>query len=179
MSASCPRCGKTFAGPSIGTHSTKCGVQWQELYWQKVDKAGAGGCWLWTGALEGKGYGHFRAGRTDRRAHHVALELAGVTVPKGLEGMHTCDVRNCVNPAHLQIGTHEQNMADMAAKGRQARGVMTKRNKLTEEQALYVKAHYRKTAARKGNGSVIAKELGVSPSAVYAIGRGDAWTHLK
>jgi hypothetical protein len=57
-------------------------------------------------------------------AHHVALELAGRVAPVRARGeivMHTCDVPACVNPDHLRVGTHTENMVDMVAKGRQSR----------------------------------------------------------
>src|SRR5690348_1435455 len=100
--AICPRCDKRFPSPSIGSHAKVCPVDWRDLYWQKVDKNGPKGCcWLWIGALEGAGYGHFRIGDKDRRAHHIAWEFANGPKPPLLHVLHTCDVRNCVNPAHL------------------------------------------------------------------------------
>ena len=66
------------------------------------------GCWLWTGAINAKGYG--RAGRGEM-AHRRALRLAGRSVPPGFEVDHRCNVRCCVNPDHLDIVTHAENIA--------------------------------------------------------------------
>lgn len=86
-------------------------------FWSKVDKTGD--CWLWLGAT-GRGYGQVRIHGIRYRAHRVAWELSNGPVPVGLVVMHKCDVRNCVNPDHLQVGTQSENMLDAFRKGRLA-----------------------------------------------------------
>jgi hypothetical protein len=74
-------------------------------------------CWLWTGAiLKGKknGYGMFGGAR----AHRWSYEYHIGAIPSGMRVLHTCDVRNCVNPQHLWIGTDRDNARDREAKGR-------------------------------------------------------------
>jgi hypothetical protein len=82
-------------------------------------------CWLWTGGITTKGYGSF-AIKVDgvwktRRAHRIAYEhFVG---PVGdLFVCHTCDVRHCINPEHLFLGTCKDNMQDAATKGRMYKG---------------------------------------------------------
>jgi hypothetical protein len=64
------------------------------------------GCWLWLGAGHGDGYGAF----DDELAHRISLRLHGITIPDGLEPDHTCRVRCCVNPAHLELVTRRINV---------------------------------------------------------------------
>lgn len=95
----------------------------------------APGCWLWAGASGGGGYGHIRVGGKVRGAHRVSYELYLGAIPKGMHVMHRCDNPLCVNPEHLQLGTHQDNMADMYTKGRRkaATGLRNGAAKLTPE----------------------------------------------
>lgn len=80
-------------------------------FWKKV-ALDSSGCWLWTGSLNGKGYGLFGIA-TNRSvgAHDWAYEHWRELVPKGLELDHLCKVVRCVNPWHLEAVTHAENMA--------------------------------------------------------------------
>ena len=91
-----------------------------ETFWQQVNKTE--GCWLWTGSLTEKGYGKVTYKRRTYRAHRLIYEKLVGPIPTGYFICHTCDVPNCVNPNHLWIGTHKENMRDMCIKGRAATG---------------------------------------------------------
>lgn len=88
-----------------------------------------GDCWEWTGAKTPTGYGHFQpAGSTKTvYAHRWAYERAHGPITDGLFVLHRCDNRACVRPAHLFLGTHADNMADMVAKGRSHRHPQVRR----------------------------------------------------
>lgn len=81
-----------------------------ERFWPKVDKAAAGGCWLWTASLDPNGYGQFHDGERLTKAHRFAFAVVVGPVPDGHELDHLCRTRHCVNPEHLEPVTHAENM---------------------------------------------------------------------
>ena len=85
-------------------------------FWHYVNKDGPFGCWLWLGAIAGS-YGRALFRGRLRQAHHISLTLEGRD-PGNKQVCHICDVRLCVNPAHLVIADQKWNMQDMIAKGR-------------------------------------------------------------
>lgn len=96
-------------------------MRWPERFWEKVDKSND--CWLWTARRNRSGYGEVGVpGDRTRLAHRVAWSLLRGEIPPGLAVLHACDTPACVNPDHLRLGTHSDNMADMVARGRQLRG---------------------------------------------------------
>lgn len=76
------------------------------------------GCWLWEKSLARKGYGVIHIKNKRKSAHRYSWELYYGPVPKGLFVCHKCDTPSCVNPEHLFIGTHTDNMRDAKRKGR-------------------------------------------------------------
>lgn len=89
-----------------------------ERFWYRVPERG-GGCWIWKGQVQLNGYGRFDSGGGKQRgAHRVAWELTNGPIPSHLEICHKCDVRDCVNPSHMFLGTRKDNMQDASAKGR-------------------------------------------------------------
>lgn len=84
----------------------------------KIKQPNANGCMLWTAGRDTRGYGQFRLDGKQMGAHRVAWLLYRGEIPKGLHVLHKCDVTSCVNPDHLFLGTAQDNVSDMVAKGR-------------------------------------------------------------
>jgi hypothetical protein len=135
-------------------------------FWEKVDKSGD--CWNWTGATT-QGYGAFWLDGKTVNAHRVAWELTH-SHPGDSYVLHRCDNRRCCNPDHLFLGTHQDNVADMVAKGRHKPGVVSK---LTPAQVVEIK-HLLPTTSSKE----LARAYNVSPAAISHIKTGETWSHI-
>jgi hypothetical protein len=138
-----------------------------ERFWAKVEKGD--GCWLWTGAVYTCGYGRFTytdatGRRHDTGAHRFSLALSEGDRPSPMCACHRCDVKPCVRPDHLFWGTQQDNLRDMAEKGR---AVRNGRAKLTDEQVAEIRARY-------GTGTLkaLAAEYGVHEQTIFKIAHG-------
>ena len=144
------------------------------------------GCWVWMRTLC-DGYGALSVGKKYRspsvkyhmlRAHRVAWELYRSPIPDGMHVLHRCDVRCCVNPDHLFLGTEADNSADKIAKGRDRHtpcpGVLNAMAKLNEAKV----GEIRRRRALGENWKVLEKEFGVSHKTIWKIGKGYSWRHV-
>jgi HNH endonuclease len=130
------------------------------------------GCWMWTGLVRPDGYGATRFEGREQGAHRVAWKMFRGKIGPGSSVCHRCDVRACVNPEHLFLGTPAENAKDMRAKGRDRRGEEHGSAKLTLEQVHRIK---KMLAEDKMYASEIAREFGVSETAIRAIKKGKTW----
>jgi hypothetical protein len=90
-----------------------------DRFWSKVDKRGPDECWPWRAYKNTKGYGRIVIARREYPAARIAWQLANQAPwPEGRFACHTCDNRECANPAHIWPGTPAENTHDMLAKGR-------------------------------------------------------------
>ncbi|CAB4176875.1 HNH nuclease [uncultured Caudovirales phage] len=133
------------------------------------------GCWLWT--LKGGQYGQLRVRGVERRcigAHRVSWLLHYGGIPPGMFVCHKCDVRGCVNPEHLFLGTIQDNVADMDAKGRRV-VIFGEARPIAKLNADKVHA----IRAASGSYKSIGKQFGVSPQTVCNVKLGRLWTHIQ
>lgn len=169
---------KRFCSPSCASswnnaHRARPGAD--ERFWAAVDQTpgqGPGGqCWEWRKGRVEQGYGRLSLGRGEVRAHRHAYSLAFGAIPEGLFVLHKCDNPPCCNPAHLFAGTHDDNMADMAAKGRSLQGERHHKSKLTDDEVRAIRADGRMQIE-------IAEAFGVTQGLVGMIKRGELWKHV-
>ena len=151
-------------------------------------------CWIWTGTKSTYGYGAFyfwgSGGKwTMRVAHRIMWQLYNGPIPEGFWVLHTCDNPPCCNPDHLFLGTQEDNMRDMAQKGRGAigekngtythpesrlvrvRGENMPNHKLTWEKVANIRQKYKNGATR----AALGREYKVSSTAIFHIVHNNKW----
>jgi predicted XRE-type DNA-binding protein len=140
-----------------------------------------GDCWEWKSSLYPNGYGQVWFEGRMQKAHRVVYELVIGPIPEG-EGYHgtcvchTCDNRKCVNPDHLFLGSHDENMHDMKSKGRAPRmqGEAHGQSKLTADQVREIRRLSEEGLTQRA----IANRFGISRPHVSYIVNGKYWAHL-
>jgi hypothetical protein len=146
----------------------------KERFSKKIFVDSANGCWLWRGAIDSDGYALMHIGRKSRRAHRMAWTLFRGEIPAGLLVCHKCDVRFCVNPEHLFLGTYAENSADMKRKGRQRKGEKNPTARLNAEQVRMIRG---RLASGEAPASIAAR-VGVTEAAIKQIRVGRNWRHV-
>lgn len=132
------------------------------------------GCVNWDWCVDAAGYGRFGQKGYAHRGMWIAVNGP---IPDGMFVCHRCDNRRCVNPDHLFLGTHAENMRDMVRKGRsnKAKGSAAGPSKLTEHDVSIIKWCLDAGVTQ----DKLAKLYGVSQSAVSGINVGRTWKHVK
>ncbi len=148
-------------------------------FWHKVDMRGPTECWLWLGTKPAFGHGQFVCQGSVVYAHRFAWEQYYGRIPDddNVCILHKCDVPACVNPAHLFMGTREDNVADMRRKGRGAkppilRGAANPNAKIDDNIVREIKAS--PVTPRE-----IAARFGITRRAYYKIRSGETWGHVQ
>jgi hypothetical protein len=130
------------------------------------------GCLIWLGGLNNMGYGRLGVdGKGMKYAHRAAWEQKHGKIPDRLNVLHRCDIPTCINPDHLFLGSHADNVADKTRKGRQLRGEDIGNSKLTEKEVMEIRS------------SVIgvnetARRTGMSPMTISLLRNRKTWKHI-
>ena len=139
----------------------------EKRFWRHVSKTDT--CWIWNGQINQNGYGII----ANKKAHRVSWEIHNGSIPLDMRVLHKCDIRKCVNPDHLRLGTQQDNINDMFSKGRanKAKGQRVGGCKLTEEKVIEI---------RHSNSQPLelSKMYNVSLSTIYNIKNGYSWRWL-
>jgi predicted XRE-type DNA-binding protein len=149
-------------------------------FWSKVKIGSDDECWLWQSHIKPNGYGGFWLRNMDYNAPRIAYCIANTTdLPeiKGLFVLHSCDVRPCVNPKHLRLGTPQENIKDREERKRHPhadKGENSSRAKLKMKDIQEI-CRLRKIGFTQQS---IAIAFGVTQSQVSRIVYGKNWAHL-
>lgn len=158
------------SGPPRFTES-----QVRQSFWAKVEKTDT--CWLWTAAIHNTGYGKFAVGGRSISAHRFSFFLHnGYCLESHLDVCHSCDVRHCVNPDHLFVGTRRDNMRDAKRKGRIAIGEVNGISRLTSEKVRKMRKLY---SSGLLSYQKIADAFGCSIATAFNAITGRRWSHVK
>jgi hypothetical protein len=144
-----------------------------------VSAAPTATCKLSPYALYSNGYASAVIGKKKVLHHRLAYCTAnGISLDAIANQvvMHTCDVRNCINPDHLVLGTQQDNLSDMVSKGRQARGSANGSSKLTESQVLEIRKLYSGGILTQQE---IALQYNVAQTLISFVVRGAGWKHVS
>ncbi|WP_353850864.1 HNH endonuclease signature motif containing protein [Acidithiobacillus sp.] len=125
-------------------------------------------CQNYEGKREPCGYGYVYMSGRKHYAHRLAFAIGHGVDPAGKVVRHTCDNRSCVNPDHLELGSHQDNMDDMVARGRQSKGERHPDAKLTMANVLAIRGDRRPQRT-------IAAEYGVTQANISAIKTMQTW----
>ena len=160
-------------GKKVVTHPDWLTRTIQQRFDEKWMPEPNSGCWLWTSTLTSKGYGSFHLNKYNRQAHRVAWQLYRGEIHSGLDVLHDCDVKCCVNPNHLHLGTAHDNAVEAVARGfwPDQKGESNGNVKLT---ALLVQEIRNST----GNYRYLADQYGISKTQIGNIKQRIQWNHL-
>lgn len=150
-----------------------------ERFWSRVSGNEPNECWNYVGSLNSDGYGNCRYEGRVEKAHRLAWMFTQGRIPKGMCVCHHCDNPACVNPQHLFLATHAENMADAATKGRMSgapnqQGDGNNASKIRAAWVPFIRALIKRGVQQKE----IAEVCNVSRAAICLIHKRVNWRHI-
>jgi len=164
-------CARPYAREAIREIARRTRVM---RFWEKVQKGPDNECWEWIGYRR-QGYGVVGVDREVIGAHRFSFELTNGPIPDGMFVLHRCDNPPCVNPAHLFLGTHADNMADCKVKGRAKGSPLVGSDchaaKLNEALVMEIRNS-------QDNSVILADRYRVSATTIRHIKTRNTWRHI-
>lgn len=124
------------------------------------------GCWIWTGAISPNGYGSIRIKQKTHSTHRVSYQVHKGEIPNGASVLHSCDVRCCINPGHLRVGTYADNQRDRLLRLRHHK------TKLSVDDVRKIRSLPHKAAGE------LASMFSTTTAAIYQIRQNKSWTWI-
>lgn len=185
----CQNCEQTFlAHPSKNRKFCSrdcwmafCEKKAPERFWTHVDRSGGNNdCWPWQSRRFKNGYGAFAKNQIVHYAHRFCYEISFGEIPEDMYVCHHCDNRGCVNPKHLFLGTHDDNMKDAARKGRMytggaVQGEQVGTSKLTTKEVMEIRERYARGGITQAK---LAQQYGVKTKNIWRIIHRKSWRHV-
>jgi len=150
----------------------------ESRFWTKVDVRGDSECWNWKSTVARVGYGFIWFEGKQTYAHRWAYRLSKGPIENGMFVCHRCDNKLCCNPAHLFLGTNEENMKDKVNKGRQAKGNANPLAKLSPDKVIQIRKMLAEGRLYQWK---IAEMFGVNQSVISRLKtmERNSWYHVK
>jgi hypothetical protein len=145
----------------------------EERFLRKVNITTQDACWLWNGYKNKDGYGNIKIDNKTIKTHRYSYELSNGKIPEGMCVLHRCDNPGCVNPSHLFLGNHSDNMRDMVKKGRSSH--FGGNYKIKEIDILQIKRLY---STKLFTQKHLGRMFGVSNQEISNIVNNKTWCHL-
>lgn len=148
-------------------------------FWSKVTILDKNKCWMWHGATDRDGYGKFTLNNNKQiirmqASRYAYEEFYNKKISTDMLCCHKCDNPTCVNPHHIFLGTHKDNMKDMVSKNRSLKGSRHHQSILTEKQVIDIKLLIKQSKTI----NYIANLYNVSEQCIYAINEERNWRHI-
>lgn len=149
-------------------------------FMDKVFMIPEAGCWIWAGASHPTGYGRFGMYKGDVDfAHRASWRLFRGAIPKGIYVCHHCDVRMCVNPNHLFLGTATDNMRDASKKNRIKMPPQSYASSDAHQVAKLTNENVREIRSSSVGSFALARKFGVSPSTIWSARTGRTFKDVE